>query len=70
MALNWLLSRPTITSVIFGARNEAQMRDNLGAIGWSLTPEQIKRIDTASTERAPYPYWHQRFMGDRNPAAA
>jgi len=70
IALNWLLSRPTITSVIFGARNEAQMRDNLGAIGWSLTPEQIKRLDAASLERAPYPYWHQRFMGDRNPPAA
>ena len=69
IALNWLLSRPTITSVIFGARNEAQLRDNLGAIGWSLTAEQIKRLDEASVEKPPYPYWHQRFMGARNPAA-
>ena len=69
IALNWLLSRPTITSVIFGARTEAQLRDNLGAIGWSLTAEQIKRLDEASVEKPPYPYWHQRFMGARNPAA-
>lgn len=70
IALNWLLSRPTVTSVIFGARNEAQMRENLGATGWSLAPEQIQRLNAASLERAPYPYWHQRYMGERNPPAA
>jgi len=69
IALNWLLSRPTVASVIFGARTEAQMRENLDAAGWSLTPEQIKRLDAASAERAPYPYWHQRYMGERNPTA-
>ncbi len=66
IAINWLLQRPTIATVIFGARNEAQLIENLGAVGWNLTPEQVARLDAAS-ERAPiYPYWHQRGF-DRNP---
>ena len=56
IAIAWLLSRPTISSVIIGARNEAQLRDNLGAVGWSLTPEQIKRLDQASAAVPAYPY--------------
>jgi aryl-alcohol dehydrogenase-like predicted oxidoreductase len=60
IALNWLLRRPAISSVILGARNEAQLRDNLGAVGWSLSPEQVKRLDAASAVTVPYPYWHQR----------
>lgn len=56
IALNWLTTRPTVASVIVGARNEAQLRDNLGAIGWSLTREQLARLDAASTRTAPYPY--------------
>lgn len=56
VALNWLLQRPTVSSVIIGARNEAQLRENIGAIGWSLTPEQTAKLDQASTVRAPYPY--------------
>jgi aryl-alcohol dehydrogenase-like predicted oxidoreductase len=67
IALNWLLQRPSVTSVIFGARNEAQLKDNLGAAGWALTSEQIKRLDTASELPKPYPYWHQRYMAERNP---
>ena len=35
VALNWLLQRPTVASVIFGARNEQQLRENLGAVGWT-----------------------------------
>ncbi len=56
VALNWLLQRPTVSSVIIGARNEAQLRENIGAIGWSLTPEQTAKLDQASTVKAPYPY--------------
>jgi aryl-alcohol dehydrogenase-like predicted oxidoreductase len=67
IALNWLLSRPTVSSAIFGARNEEQLRANLGAIGWCLTPQQIARLDTASERPKPYPYWHQDGFRDRNP---
>lgn len=56
IALNWLTTRPTVSSVIIGARNEAQLRDNLGAIGWSLTQEQIAKLDAASSSMPPYPY--------------
>jgi aryl-alcohol dehydrogenase-like predicted oxidoreductase len=67
IALNWLLQRPTVSSVILGARNEEQLRQNLGAAGWKLTPEQISTLD-ASSETAPiYPYWHQRQFTERNP---
>jgi len=60
VALNWLLQRPTVSSVIVGARNEEQLRQNLGAFGWNLTAEQVARLDAASAVAAPYPYWHQR----------
>ncbi len=60
IALNWLLQRPTVSSVIVGARNEAQLRQNLGAIGWSLTAEQAAKLDKASTVTAPYPYFPYR----------
>ena len=66
IALNWLLQRPTVASVIIGARNEAQLRENLGSIGWQLTPEQISRLDEASAITPVYPYWHQRQF-ERNP---
>ena len=67
IALNWLLQRPTVASVIIGARDEAQLHENLGAVGWSLTPEQIAKLDEASTVTLPYPYWHQRGFAERNP---
>ncbi|CDX42353.1 aldoketo-oxidoreductase, NADP-binding [Mesorhizobium sp. ORS 3359] len=60
VAINWLLRRPTVSSVIIGARNEEQLRQNLGAVGWSLTPEQIKALDEASAVTAPYPYFPYR----------
>jgi aryl-alcohol dehydrogenase-like predicted oxidoreductase len=60
IALNWLLQRPTVSSVIIGARNEQQLRQNLGAIGWTLTVEQIARLDAASATTAPYPYFPYR----------
>jgi aryl-alcohol dehydrogenase-like predicted oxidoreductase len=67
IALNWVLQRPTVASVIIGARDESQLRENLGAVGWKLTPEQIKVLDDASTVTLPYPYWHQRGFKTRNP---
>jgi aryl-alcohol dehydrogenase-like predicted oxidoreductase len=60
IAINWLLQRPTVSSVIIGARNEEQLRQNLGAVGWALTQEQITRLDAASSVTAPYPYFPYR----------
>ena len=68
IALNWLLQRPTVASVIIGARSEEQLKQNLGAIGWQLTREQIGKLDAASAVPLPYPYWHQRGFTKRNPA--
>ncbi|HVJ09500.1 MAG TPA: aldo/keto reductase [Acidisarcina sp.] len=67
VALNWLVQRPTVSSVIIGARNEEQLRANLGAVGWSLTAAQVETLDRASQTRAPYPYWHQHQFTERNP---
>lgn len=57
IAINWLLRRPTVSSVLIGARNEEQLRQNLGAVGWSLTEDQVARLDAASAKAAPYPYF-------------
>jgi len=68
VALNWLLQRPSVATLIIGARNEEQLKQNLGAVGWKLTKEQIAQLDAASTVPLPYPYWHQRgTFSDRNP---
>jgi len=68
IALNWLLQRPTVSTLIIGARNETQLRENLGAVDWSLTKDQIAKLDAASKVTLPYPYWHQRTtFTDRNP---
>ncbi len=67
VALNWLLQRPTVSTLVIGARNEQQLKDNLGAVGWALTPEQVKTLDRASAVTMPYPYWHQRQFVERNP---
>jgi aryl-alcohol dehydrogenase-like predicted oxidoreductase len=67
VALNWLLQRPTVASVIIGARNEEQLRQNLGAVGWTLSPEQIGRLDAGSATTPVYPYWHQRGFAERTP---
>jgi aryl-alcohol dehydrogenase-like predicted oxidoreductase len=69
IALNWLLQRPTIATIIIGARNEQQLRDNIGAAGWSLTAEQVARLDAASAVNPIYPYWHQQGFKERNPPA-
>lgn len=60
IALRWLLQRPTVSSVIIGARNEEQLRQNLGAVGWTLTPDQMARLDAASERPAPYPHFPYR----------
>jgi aryl-alcohol dehydrogenase-like predicted oxidoreductase len=67
VAINWLLQRPTVSTVIVGARTEEQLRQNLGAVGWTLTPEQVGRLDAASARPAAYPYWHQAGFAERNP---
>ncbi len=68
VALNWLLTRPTVSSVIIGARNEEQLKQNLAAAGWTLTPEQVTKLDAASEPPLPYPYWHQDGFRSRNPS--
>ena len=67
IALNWLLRRPTVSTLIVGARNEEQLKQNLGAIGWELTKEQVARLDKASDLPKAYPYWHQVQFSERNP---
>jgi len=69
IALNWLLCRPTVANVIIGARNEEQLVENVGAVGWALTAEQIARLDAASDEPAAYPVWHQRGFPELNEKA-
>jgi aryl-alcohol dehydrogenase-like predicted oxidoreductase len=66
VALNWVLQRPTVSTVIIGARNEEQLLQNLGSVGWNLTAEQVARLDSASTVPLAYPYWHQDGFS-RNP---
>jgi aryl-alcohol dehydrogenase-like predicted oxidoreductase len=67
IALNWLLRRPTVSTLIIGARNEEQLKANLGAVGWKLTPEQVAKLDEASKVPMGYPYWHQTQFVERNP---
>jgi aryl-alcohol dehydrogenase-like predicted oxidoreductase len=67
IALNWLPRKPTVSSVIIGARNEEQLKQNIGAEGWKLTAEQVAKLDEASALPLTYPYWHQRQFEDRNP---
>ena len=68
VALNWVMSKPRVDTVILGARNEEQLRDNLAAASWRLTPEEMTRLDEVSALPEPYPYWHQHKFGiERNP---
>ncbi|MGE5645842.1 MAG: aldo/keto reductase [Acidobacteriota bacterium] len=67
IALNWLLRKPTVSTVIIGARNEEQLKQNIAAEGWRLTDEQVAKLDAASAAPVPYPYWHQRQFKNRNP---
>lgn len=67
IALNWLLTRPGVSNIVVGARNEEQLKQNLGALGWSLTPEQLDKLHVASARPPAYPYWHQMGFEERNP---
>lgn len=67
VAINWLLQRPTVSTIIIGARNEEQLRQNLGSVGWNLTPDQVARLDAASATPLAYPYFHQTGF-ERNPS--
>lgn len=67
IALNWLLQRPTVSTLVIGARNEEQLKQNLGAVGWKLTEEQMTKLDAASALPRAYPYWHQEQFTERNP---
>lgn len=67
IALNWILQRPTVANIVIGARNAEQLEQNLRAVGWNLTKEQVTKLDTASAKTPSYPYWHQRGFAERNP---
>jgi aryl-alcohol dehydrogenase-like predicted oxidoreductase len=68
VALNWVLSKPGVTTVILGARDEAQLRENLATAGFRLSADQIRRLDDVSALPEPYPSWHQhKFGAERNP---
>jgi aryl-alcohol dehydrogenase-like predicted oxidoreductase len=67
IAINWVTQRPSVSTVMIGARNVEQLKQNLGAVGWTLTPAQVAKLDAASAQPLPYPYWHQRGFAERNP---
>ena len=69
VALNWVLQRPTVSTLVIGARNEAQLRDSLGRrLEFTLSADQVQRLDAVSARTPAYPYWHQRtIFGERNP---
>jgi len=68
IALNWLLQRPSVATIVIGARNEEQLKQNLGSVGWNLSAEQVKTLDEASKFTPAYPYWHQAGFKERNPS--
>ena len=67
VALNWVLGRPSIANVVVGARDEDQLKQNLGALGWALSEPEIAQLDAASQQTPIYPYWHQKGFDERNP---
>lgn len=67
VAINWLTTRPTVSTVIIGARTEEQLRQNLETVEFSLSRDQVARLDAATETSLPYPYWHQRGFAERNP---
>lgn len=69
-ALNWVMRKPGVDTVILGARTEEQLKDNLAAAAWTLSDEEVIRLDQASALPLPYPNWHQqKFGAERNPPA-
>jgi aryl-alcohol dehydrogenase-like predicted oxidoreductase len=67
IALNWLLQQPSVANLVIGARNEEQLRQNLGALDWTLSPQHRELLDDASRRPPVYPYWHQTGFDERNP---
>ena len=67
IAINWLLQRPTVSTVVFGATSEKQLRENFESVGWNLSSEQMAKLDAASAVTPIYPYWHQMNFKERNP---
>jgi aryl-alcohol dehydrogenase-like predicted oxidoreductase len=67
VALNWLLQRPSVANIVIGARNEEQLKQNLGAVGWNLSKEHVAALDAASRRTPAYPYWHQMGFDAINP---
>jgi aryl-alcohol dehydrogenase-like predicted oxidoreductase len=67
IALNWVAQRPSVATIIIGARDEHQLRENLAAVGWNLSREQVARLDAVSATTKTYPYWHQAGFTERNP---
>jgi aryl-alcohol dehydrogenase-like predicted oxidoreductase len=67
VALNWVLGRPSVSNVVIGARDETQLMQNLGAVGWTLSADEVARLDAVSRVMPVYPYWHQMQFGERNP---
>jgi len=65
VALNWLLQRPSVSNIVMGARTEEQLRENLGAVGWNLTAEQVEKLDDVSRRPPTYPYWHQKSAAEQ-----
>jgi aryl-alcohol dehydrogenase-like predicted oxidoreductase len=70
VALNWLTRRAGVTSVLIGARTEEQLADNLNAATWTLSDEELDRLDELTVPRLLYPYWHQQFSARLGPADA
>ena len=65
-ALNYLLRKPAVTSVIIGVRNKEQLTDNLKTMDWEMTAEEITRLDKLSNPPKVYPYWMlERMSLDR-----
>lgn len=60
VALNWVLNRPTVSSLVIGARNEEQLKENLGALGWNLSQSHLEKLNQVSQTKPVYPYWHQK----------
>jgi aryl-alcohol dehydrogenase-like predicted oxidoreductase len=59
VALAYTMGKPAVTSVIVGARTEDQLADNLAAADLSLSADEVARLDEASAQPLPYPFWHQ-----------
>ncbi|MET0371540.1 MAG: aldo/keto reductase [Sphingobium sp.] len=68
VALNWLLARPGVSTVLLGARTDEQLADNLAAATWSLAADEVEALDRASQTGMRYPNSHHRlFSLQRNP---